>query len=103
MKTYMIIVFALALLPCVALSAVIEEGVEYNGWKCVVMKNKTTEVIVAPELNGRVIQYRVDGHEFLWVNKDLAGKVYPPEENYDMDHWKNYGGDKVWPAPQSGE
>jgi hypothetical protein len=100
MKTYMIIIFALALLPCVALSAVIEEGVEYNGWKCVVMKNKTTEVMVAPELNGRIIQYRVDGHDWLWVNKGLAGKVYPPEENYDMDHWKNYGGDKLWPAPQ---
>jgi hypothetical protein len=100
MKTYMIFVLALALLPCLALSAVVEEGVEYNGWKCVVMKNESTEVYLAPDLNGRVIQYKVDGHEWLWVNRDLAGKVFGPEENYDMDHWKNYGGDKVWPAPQ---
>ena len=98
MKTGMVI--GLLLFPVLALGAVIEEGVIYNGWRCVRLANETTEVLVAPELAGRIIQYRVEGVEWLWVNKDLAGKVFPPEENNKMEVWKNYGGDKLWPAPQ---
>jgi len=86
--------------PLIGLGAVIEETVTYNGWKCTKMINDTTEVTVAPDLAGRIIQYRVDGVDWLWVNKDLAGKVFAPEENSNMEIWKNYGGDKLWPAPQ---
>ncbi len=100
MKTMFFVFMAMAFLPWVVMSAVVKEGVEYNGWTCVVMKNDSTEVIIAPELAGRIIQYRVDGRDWLWVNKELAGKVYPPEENDRMEVWKNYGGDKLWPAPQ---
>lgn len=88
------------LFPAIAFSAVIREGVYYKGWKCVVMRNDTTAVFVAPRLAGRIIQYRVNGRDWLWVNEELAGKVYPPEENDRMERWKNYGGDKLWPAPQ---
>jgi hypothetical protein len=100
MKFVMVLSMVVVLAPFLAMGAVIEEGVEFNGWSCVVMKNDTTRVVVAPELNGRIIQYSVDGNDWLWVNKDLAGKVYPPEENDRMEIWKNYGGDKLWPAPQ---
>ena len=100
MRTYIVLMVAMGLLPLMSLAAVIEENVEYNGWKCVVMKNDTTEVTVAPQLAGRIIQYQVDGVEWLWVNKALAGKVFPVEENNNMEVWKNYGGDKLWPAPQ---
>lgn len=100
MKSIAFLMIGFCVVPCLAFSAVIQEGVDYKGWKCVVMKNSNTEVIVAPDLAGRIIQYRVDGHDWLWVNDDLAGKVYPPEENDRMDRWKNYGGDKLWPAPQ---
>jgi hypothetical protein len=64
------------------------------------MKNETTTVTVAPELAGRIIQYKVEGVEWLWVNKAYAGKVFPVSENNNMEVWKNYGGDKLWPAPQ---
>jgi len=80
-------------------SAQVEE-VKYLGWKCLKMSNSTTEVYLAPEIGGRVIQYKYLGHPFLWVNKKLAGKVFPMSENNCLENWKNYGGDKVWPAPQ---
>ena len=99
MKTC-VFLFLFFLMPGLVMSAVIQEDVDYKGWKCLVMKNDTTEVIVAPQLAGRIIQYRVDGNDWLWVNESLAGKVFPPEENANMDIWKNYGGDKIWPAPQ---
>jgi hypothetical protein len=83
----------------VAISAQIDE-VNYKGWKCLRMKNADTEVYIAPEIGGRIIQYTYQGHPFLWVNKPLEGKVYPIEENNKLENWKSYGGDKVWPAPQ---
>jgi hypothetical protein len=97
---YFALVMLLGLVPLAALGAEIQENVVYNGWKCVVLKNATTEAFIAPEIGGRLIQYQVDGQEWLWVNRDLAGKVYPVAENSNMEIWKNYGGDKLWPAPQ---
>jgi hypothetical protein len=38
--------------------------------------------------------------EFFFVNQALAGKVLPPEQNNVKTGWANYGGDKVWPAPE---
>jgi hypothetical protein len=96
---FILFCFCLALsLP--AFAAKVEEGVIYKGWKCVKMSNENTEVYIAPEIGGRIIQYLYQGHPFLWTNPDLEGKVYPPEENSSMEIWKNYGGDKIWPAPQ---
>ncbi|MCB0055139.1 MAG: DUF4380 domain-containing protein, partial [Caldilinea sp.] len=40
---------------------------------------------------------------FLFVDPDLAGKLFSAEENQgdgSLAAWKNYGGDKTWPAPQ---
>jgi hypothetical protein len=60
---------------------------------------------VVPEIGGRVIQYSLGDYGFFWVNKDLVDKK-PPESGLAPDGgWLNYGGDKLWPAPQgwSGE
>ena len=95
----MVLMLAGFFLPGLLLAAQVEE-VNYNGWKCLKMSNADTEVYLAPEIGGRIIQYVYMGHPFLWVNKKLAGKVYPLSENNKLENWKNYGGDKVWPAPQ---
>ena len=99
-RTLGVVMLAVLLLAGSAWSAQVEEGVVYEGWKCVKLSNENTEVWVAPELGGRIIQYAFQGHKFLWNNPELLGKVFPPKENADMEHWKNYGGDKIWPAPQ---
>jgi thioredoxin len=80
--------------------------VTYNGWHCVELTNGRIDVVVAPQLGGRIIQLRLGQIEFLWVNPDLAGKVMPdgvipPDGNQKgPPAWANYGGDKLWPAPQ---
>jgi hypothetical protein len=81
-------------------------NVTYNGWPCVELTNGRIDVVVGPELGGRIVQLRFDGCEYLWVNRELAGKVAAmpsadaPAGAKGLGDWANYGGDKLWPAPQ---
>ncbi|MHC5094685.1 MAG: hypothetical protein ACYSOU_01065, partial [Planctomycetota bacterium] len=72
----------------------------YRGWNSISMSNGIIELNVVPEIGGRVVQYALDDKEFFWVNPDLEGKL-PTETGLTEDGgWLNYGGDKLWPAPQ---
>lgn len=72
----------------------------YRGWKSVALKNGLIELQVVPEIGGRVMQFKLGPKEFLWVNPQLQGKL-PPASGLAADgSWLNYGGDKLWPAPQ---
>jgi hypothetical protein len=72
----------------------------YHGWRSLALRNGLVEVQVVPEIGGRIIQFKLGGNEFLWVNPQLAGK-YPPSSGLASDgSWFNVGGDKLWPAPQ---
>lgn len=72
----------------------------YKGWQTLRLCNGIIEVRIAPDLGGRVIQCSLGSHDYLWVNPDLAGKVPPPSGLGVNGEWLNYGGDKLWPAPQ---
>jgi hypothetical protein len=75
----------------------------YRGWNTRCLRNGFIEVHVVPEIGGRVVQFKVGKKEFLWVNPDLAGK-YPTGSGLTPEGgWLNYGGDKLWPAPQGWE
>jgi len=73
---------------------------EYKGWNTLALENGLIEVQVAPDIGGRVIQFKLGSFEFLWVNDWLAGKAPPPNGVGPKGEWLNYGGDKLWPAPQ---
>lgn len=72
----------------------------YKGWQTLSLSNGIIEVQIAPDLGGRVIQCSLGSHDYLWVNPYLAGKVPPPSGLGAKGEWLNYGGDKLWPAPQ---
>ncbi|MGH9398092.1 MAG: DUF4380 domain-containing protein [Terriglobia bacterium] len=76
---------------------------EYNGWKAIRLSNGIIDLFIVPELGGRIIQLRLGAQEFFYVNPRHRGRVYPREENCFDAGWKNYGGSKVWPAPQGWE
>jgi hypothetical protein len=102
-----------ATLPCLLLAATVVlageppcrvERAPYRGWNSLKLSNGLVALYVVPELGGRVIQFEFAGHPFFFVNGDLAGKVFSPEENGGAKGgWKNYGGSKLWPAPQGWE
>ncbi|MBK8050190.1 MAG: DUF4380 domain-containing protein [Anaerolineales bacterium] len=62
--------------------------------------------MAVPEIGGRIMAYDLAAHPFFFVDPALAGKIFSPEENQGdgtLAAWKNYGGDKTWPAPQGWE
>ena len=75
-------------------------GSTYQGWKTLRLANPLIELQILPEIGGRIIQFKLGGHEFLWVNPRLAGK-FPESNGLNAEGgWFNIGGDKLWPAPQ---
>ncbi len=72
----------------------------YRGWKTLALRNELIEVQVAPAIGGRVIQLKLGDFEFFFVCSDLAGKPPPPTGLDPQGAWLNYGGEKLWPAPQ---
>ena len=58
------------------------------------------KVKVVPELGGRIMELSLDDFNFLFVNPVLEGvKNDQPEKSWD-GVWRNFGGEKIWPAPQ---
>jgi hypothetical protein len=75
----------------------------YQGWETYRLSNGIVTLQVAPSLGGRLIQYSLGPHNFLWANPALAGQR-PPSSGLAPDgSFLNWGGDKLWPAPQGWE
>ncbi len=89
--------FAMAALPS---SRSTLEKTQYNGWNVYKLSNGIISLFIPPDIGGRAIQLQLGDQEFFFVNKDLAGKILPPEQNNPKVGWANYGGDKVWTAPE---
>jgi len=74
--------------------------VNFEGWPAYELANGLLHVFVVPEIGGRIIQMRLGEEPFLYINPRIHGQVFPPEQNGPDSGWENYGGSKVWPAPQ---
>ncbi len=79
-------------------SSVSIRRINYEGWtNALSMVNEQAEVVVVPSI-GRIMQFRFLGESGpFWENPALRGKSPDPL----AAEWVNFGGDKVWPAPQS--
>ena len=74
---------------------------DFHGSKAIVVRNRAAEVVIVPEI-GRVMEFNLlDGTGRtrsgpFWKNPALDKSMQA-----DGEGWKNYGGDKAWPSPQS--
>jgi hypothetical protein len=76
------------------------DNIDYRGWHAIRLSNGLISLIIVPQIGGRAIQLKLGDQELFFVNPALAGKVLTEaEENPSTGQW-NYGGDKVWPAPE---
>ena len=79
------------------------EFASFRGWEAVILKNEITSLTAVPVIGGRVMAYDLGSYSFLYVDPNLAGKLFTPAEHMgdgSMPNWKNYGGDTTWPSPQ---
>jgi hypothetical protein len=76
---------------------------DFRGWPAVYLRNGLATVVAVPDIGGRLMAFDLGPYPFLYVDRDLAGKLFTLEENQgdgSLAAWKNYGGNKTWPAPQ---
>ena len=74
---------------------------DYHGWRGLFMKNGLVTVVAVPAIGGRIMEYKLGSHPFLWVNDAEFGKTYDPPQTEEERQWHNYGGYKAWLAPES--
>ena len=75
----------------------------FRGWDSIEMQNGFIRLVAVPEIGGRIMAYDLGEFQLIFVDPDLAGKLFSAEENQgdgSLVAWKNYGGDKTWPSPQ---
>jgi len=74
------------------------QQVTFEGWNnCWKISNGLADVVVVPQV-GRIMYFGFSGEEnVLFDNKSLDGTV----ADAVTKDWVNFGGDKLWPAPQS--
>lgn len=73
----------------------------FDGFPAEEMANDWVRLDFVPQLGGRLMQVTFDGHAYLFVNPEFAGKYIPPEKA--DGEWINYGGDKIWPLPEGND
>src|SRR5690606_26897719 len=75
----------------------------FHGWDACILENTYARLVAVPDLGGRIMAFDLGPYPFLYVNPQRAGRLFTPEEHQGdgtLGAWKNYGGDKTWPAPQ---
>ena len=83
--------------------AVTAEEIDFHGWDGVRLSNGIVDAVCVPEIGGRLMQFSLGPHDYLFKNPDLLGKRFTFDEHAGdgtIINWKNYGGAKTWPAPQ---
>jgi hypothetical protein len=80
--------------------ACLAEQTKYQDWPALKMTNGIITVVAVPDIGGRVMVYDLNGRSLLYTNPKEYGQVYEVAQKEQDRKWHNWGGYKVWPAPQ---
>ena len=81
----------------------LHKQIDFHGWNAYEISNGLIRLVAVPDIGGRIMAYDLGSYPYLYVDRQLAGKLFSPKENQgdgSLAAWKNYGGDKTWPSPQ---
>ena len=53
----------------------------FRGWPAVRLDNDIISAVVVPDIGGRILQFWLSDHPYLFVNRNLAGRLFTPAEN----------------------
>lgn len=76
---------------------------DFHGWRAILLRNEVMSVTAVPVIGGRVMSLKLGTREYLFTNPSIAGQTFTAAEHRGdgtLASWKNYGGEKTWPAPQ---
>jgi len=70
----------------------------YEGWQAVELDNGLLRAVMVPDIARVMSLQRTDGPDLFWQDASLFGKT----ANMSADQFQNFGGSKLWVAPQTG-
>jgi len=76
------------------------KAVTFKNWKAEEISNSLVRLTIVPQLGGRLMQVTFGDHDYLFVNDQLKGQAFTPDQSLAQRKWFNYGGDKIWPMPE---
>jgi hypothetical protein len=89
--------FLLLFLSALLFSQVSIKQTTYKGWtRSILLEGGDTRIAISPDIGGRIMEFSIEGKNPIWQNPAEYGKVYPI-----TNVWHNYGGYKIWNAPQA--
>ncbi len=81
---------------------------DFYGHRALKMTNGIVALVAVPEFGGRIMEYKIGSKPLLWVNLDEVQATGPATSaegagalSATKRIWRNWGGYKVWPAPQT--
>lgn len=72
----------------------------YQSWNTYKLENGLISLQVVPDIGGRISQLSLGEKDFMYVNPLHAGVTSPETGLSNEGGHLNYGGDKIWLAPQ---
>ncbi len=92
--------FAL-LITAYTLQPVSLETITYQGWAGSIQAQTTSLKLIAVPSIGRIMHVSQRGYpNLIWQEPYFRGKLADPEQT-QLGYWYNFGGGKLWVAPQS--
>lgn len=76
---------------------------DFQGWNGYYLENDWVRLVAVPDIGGRIMAYNLGPYPYFYVERKFVGQLFSPEAHQgdgSLAAWKNYGGDKTWPAPQ---
>lgn len=74
----------------------------YNDWgweEVLVTRNEFVSIAVVPEAGGRILEHKLANVPSLWINPNLIGKSFKPNDEVKKEEWRNFGGYRLVPLP----
>lgn len=71
-----------------------------KNWNLYSLSNSWLQLAIAPEIGARILQMEMDGFPYFFVHPKLYDTVVPATRLGTENSWLNYGGEKIWVAPQ---
>lgn len=82
------------------------ERTSYKGWNALAVNCGSTQIMITPEIGGRIMGVLYDGHDICFTQPEREGSLPSIEQQKNLENWRRdlgfplWGGGKTWLAPE---